>query len=110
MDLKRHLWQLFRRIGEDGFEGVDLGSCNRAIGFRKLRREHDGRHRIRTAPRGRGGAIKQNISLLFGSGPIKGFAVVLSIGIATSVFTAVTIVRWMVARWLTNARPATLSI
>jgi preprotein translocase subunit SecD len=47
---------------------------------------------------------------LFGSGPIKGFAVVLSIGIATSVFTAVTIVRWMVARWLTNARPATLSI
>ena len=37
-------------------------------------------------------------------------AVVLSIGIATSVFTAVTIVRWMAARWLTNARPATLSI
>jgi preprotein translocase subunit SecD len=50
------------------------------------------------------------IMFLFGSGPIKGFAVVLSIGIATSVFTAVTIVRWMVARWLTNARPATLSI
>jgi preprotein translocase subunit SecD len=50
------------------------------------------------------------IMFLFGSGPIKGFAVVLSIGIATSVFTAVTIVRWMAARWLTNARPATLSI
>ncbi|WP_017669111.1 protein translocase subunit SecD [Sandarakinorhabdus sp. AAP62] len=50
------------------------------------------------------------IMFLFGSGPIKGFAVVLSIGIATSVFTAVTIVRWMVARWLTSARPATLSI
>jgi preprotein translocase subunit SecD len=50
------------------------------------------------------------IMFLFGSGPIKGFAVVLSIGIATSVFTAVTIVRLMVARWLTSARPATLSI
>ncbi|WP_156255070.1 protein translocase subunit SecD [Sandarakinorhabdus oryzae] len=50
------------------------------------------------------------IMFLFGSGPIKGFAVVLSIGIATSVFTAVTIVRWMAARWLSSARPATLSI
>ncbi|WP_310497164.1 protein translocase subunit SecD [Sandarakinorhabdus sp.] len=50
------------------------------------------------------------IMFLFGSGPIKGFAVVLSIGIATSVFTAVTIVRLMVARWLTSARPASLSI
>ena len=49
------------------------------------------------------------IMFLFGSGPIKGFAVVLSIGIATSVFTAVTIVRWMAARWLTS-RPATLNI
>jgi len=50
------------------------------------------------------------IMFLFGSGPIKGFAVVLSIGIATSVFTAVTLVRWMVARWLMSARPASLSI
>ena len=50
------------------------------------------------------------IMFLFCSGPIKGFAVVLSIGIATSVFTAVTIVRWMAARWLSSARPATLSI
>jgi preprotein translocase subunit SecD len=50
------------------------------------------------------------IMFLFGSGPIKGFAVVLSIGIATSVFTAVTLVRLMVSRWLSSARPATLSI
>ena len=42
------------------------------------------------------------IMFLFGSGPIKGFAVVLSIGIATSVFTAVTVVRLMVSRWLTS--------
>ena len=50
------------------------------------------------------------IMFIFGSGPIKGFAVVLSIGIATSVFTAVTVVRLMVSRWLAKARPATLSI
>jgi preprotein translocase subunit SecD len=50
------------------------------------------------------------IMFIFGSGPIKGFAVVLSIGIATSVFTAVTVVRLMVSRWLAKARPAALSI
>ncbi len=50
------------------------------------------------------------IMFLFGSGPIKGFAVVLSIGIATSVFTAVTVVRLMVSRWLTTARPKALVV
>ena len=50
------------------------------------------------------------IMFFFGSGPIKGFAVVLSIGIATSVFTAVTVVRLIVSRWLAQARPAVLVI
>ena len=50
------------------------------------------------------------IMFFFGSGPIKGFAVVLSIGIATSVFTAVTVVRLIVSRWLAQARPAALVI
>jgi preprotein translocase subunit SecD len=50
------------------------------------------------------------IMFIFGSGPIKGFAVVLSIGIATSVFTAVTLVRLIVSRWLSRARPVALSI
>ena len=50
------------------------------------------------------------IMFSFGSGPVKGFAVVLSIGIATSVFTAVTVVRLMVSRWLARARPAAISI
>ena len=50
------------------------------------------------------------IMFFFGSGPIKGFAVVLSIGIATSVFTAVTVVRLIVSRWLAQARPAMLVI
>ncbi len=50
------------------------------------------------------------IMFLFGTGPVKGFAVVLSIGIATSVFTAVTVVRLLASRWLTSARPKALTI
>ena len=50
------------------------------------------------------------IMIIFGSGPIKGFAVVLTIGIATSVFTAVTVTRLMVARWLKAKRPVELVI
>ena len=40
------------------------------------------------------------LMFLFGSGPIRGFAVVLMIGIVTSVFTAVTLTRMWVAGWL----------
>ncbi len=46
----------------------------------------------------------------FGSGPIKGFAVVLAIGIVTSVFTAVTLTRLMVAHWVRRERPAQITI
>jgi preprotein translocase subunit SecD len=45
----------------------------------------------------------------FGSGPIKGFAVVLTIGIVTSVLTAVTVSRLFVANWL-RSRPTELHI
>jgi preprotein translocase subunit SecD len=47
---------------------------------------------------------------IFGSGPIRGFAVVLMIGIVTSVFTAVTITRMWVAAWIKRARPHALAI
>ncbi|KQM67938.1 preprotein translocase subunit SecD [Sphingomonas sp. Leaf17] len=50
------------------------------------------------------------IMLLLGSGPVKGFAVVLLIGICTSVFTAVTFTRMLVAIWLRRARPQTINI
>ncbi|WP_422061693.1 protein translocase subunit SecD [Sphingopyxis sp.] len=46
----------------------------------------------------------------FGTGPIKGFAVVLTIGIVTSVFTAVTVTRMFAAQWLHKTRPTTLNI
>lgn len=44
----------------------------------------------------------------FGSGPLRGFAVVLMIGIVTSYFTSVTVVRAMVARWFRRTRPREL--
>jgi preprotein translocase subunit SecD len=46
------------------------------------------------------------IMFLFGTGPVRGFAVVLMIGIITSVFTAVTLTRMWVAGWLRRKRPA----
>ncbi|MGB0747717.1 MAG: protein translocase subunit SecD [Magnetospiraceae bacterium] len=46
----------------------------------------------------------------FGSGPVKGFAVTLAIGIATSLFTATMLTRLMVATWLRRARPKALPI
>ncbi len=55
-------------------------------------------------------AISGLIMLLMGSGPIKGFAVVLLIGILTSVFTAVTFTRMLVAIWLRRNRPSDINI
>ncbi|PKB25109.1 preprotein translocase subunit SecD [Novosphingobium kunmingense] len=52
--------------------------------------------------------IAATLMFLIGSGPVKGFAVVLMIGIATSVFTAVTLTRMWVAGWLRRARPTEL--
>jgi preprotein translocase subunit SecD len=46
----------------------------------------------------------------FGSGPVRGFAIVLLIGIATSVFTAVNFTRLMVALWVKRTRPKVLHI
>lgn len=46
----------------------------------------------------------------FGAGPIKGFAVTLSIGILTSVFTAVVVTRAMVNLWVGGKRIDKLSI
>ncbi len=47
---------------------------------------------------------------IFGSGPVRGFAVVLIIGIVTSVFTAVVVTRMLVALWLRRTRPQELVI
>jgi len=46
----------------------------------------------------------------FGSGPIKGFAVTLAIGIATSMFTAVSMSRMIISFWAVRKRPTKLKI
>ncbi len=43
-----------------------------------------------------------------GSGPVKGFAVTLAIGIVTTVFTAFTFTRWMIAAWVRRGKPKEL--
>jgi preprotein translocase subunit SecD len=50
------------------------------------------------------------ILYLFGSGAVRGFAVSLGLGILTSVITAVTMTRMMIAFWYHRGRPTKLPI
>lgn len=50
------------------------------------------------------------IMFAFGSGPVRGFAWTLSIGVFTSVFTAVIITQVLLALWFRTRRPKTLPI
>jgi SecD/SecF fusion protein len=45
------------------------------------------------------------ILFYMGTGPVRGFAVTLGIGIVTTVFTAFTLTRWLVAFWHRKWRP-----
>ncbi|HRK96668.1 MAG TPA: SecD/SecF family protein translocase subunit, partial [Rhodospirillales bacterium] len=47
---------------------------------------------------------------VLGSGPVRGFAVTLSIGILTTMFTAVMLTRLMVFTWYRRTRPQVLPI
>ncbi|MEW9853830.1 protein translocase subunit SecD [Novosphingobium sp. M1R2S20] len=55
-------------------------------------------------------AIAGVLLFIFGSGPVRGFAVVLIVGLFTSVFTGVTLTRMWVADWLRKARPTDLNV
>ncbi len=46
----------------------------------------------------------------FGTGPVKGFAVTLAIGLVTSMFTAIMLTRSLVVFWLRRLRPQALPI
>ncbi len=46
----------------------------------------------------------------FGSGPVRGFAVTLAIGIVTSMFTAITLSRLLLTTWLRRTRPVALPV
>ncbi len=46
----------------------------------------------------------------FGTGPVRGFAVTLSVGILTSMFTSVSFSRLMIATWILKSKPKKLPI
>ena len=46
----------------------------------------------------------------FGTGPVRGFAVTLTIGIITSMFTSVTVSRLIIAYWIFRYKPTRLPI
>ncbi|MEE9479713.1 MAG: protein translocase subunit SecD [Kiloniellales bacterium] len=50
------------------------------------------------------------VLLFFGTGPVKGFAVTLAIGLATSMFTAIMLTRLLIVFWLRSRRPQALRI
>ena len=52
--------------------------------------------------------IAAAILFFLGSGPVKGFAVTLILGIVTTVVTAVTMTRMMIALWYRSAKPTRL--
>lgn len=54
--------------------------------------------------------IAAAILFSFGTGPIKGFAVTLSIGILTSMFTAIVVSRFIIHYWIERRQPKNLSI
>jgi protein-export membrane protein SecD len=47
---------------------------------------------------------------VFGSGPVRGFAVTITVGIATSLFTAWMLTRLLVSRWYVANRPKLLPV
>lgn len=54
--------------------------------------------------------IKMALLYALGSGAVKGFAVTISIGILTSMFTATVLVRLMMVTWLRQRRPTLLPV
>jgi preprotein translocase subunit SecD len=50
------------------------------------------------------------ILFAMGSGPVRGFAITLGLGIVTSVFTAIFVTRLMVVFWYERRRPKTIEI
>jgi len=47
---------------------------------------------------------------VFGSGPVRGFAVTITVGIVTTLFTATMLARLMMVKWYVATRPALLPV
>ena len=54
--------------------------------------------------------ISSLVLFFLGAGPVKGFAVTLSVGIFTSVFTAFVLTRLMMVTWLRTSRPKKIKV
>ncbi|TRD20792.1 protein translocase subunit SecD [Palleronia caenipelagi] len=54
--------------------------------------------------------IIAGILFMLGSGPVRGFAVTLGIGIITSVFTAIFVTRLIIVTWFDRARPKKIEV
>lgn len=50
------------------------------------------------------------ILFAMGSGPVRGFAITLGLGILTSVFTAIFVTRLMIVVWFARRRPKTIEV
>ena len=50
------------------------------------------------------------ILFAMGSGPVRGFAITLGLGIITSVFTAIFVTRVMIVMWFEKRRPKTIEV
>jgi preprotein translocase subunit SecD len=54
--------------------------------------------------------IAAAVLFFIGTGPVRGFAVTLGVGILTTLFTAFTLTRLIVATWVRLQRPQTVPI
>ncbi|SFP50245.1 protein translocase subunit SecD [Tranquillimonas alkanivorans] len=54
--------------------------------------------------------IIATILFMLGSGPVRGFAVTLGLGIITSVFTAIFVTRLIIVTWFERRRPKTIEV
>ena len=50
------------------------------------------------------------ILYVMGSGPVRGFAITLGLGILTSVFTAIFVTRLIIVIWFERRRPKTIEV
>ncbi|MGI1663611.1 protein translocase subunit SecD [Palleronia sp. KMU-117] len=54
--------------------------------------------------------ITAGILFALGSGPVRGFAITLGLGILTSVFTAIFVTRLLIVLWFERRRPRTIEV
>ena len=50
------------------------------------------------------------ILFVMGSGPVRGFAITLGLGIMTSVFTAIWVTRLLISTWMAHRRPKSIEV